>query len=229
MKRAFTTVELLITMGIMISFATVSAVSYHVVRNKFVSEDVVRRSVSLVESARAYCEVRSVPTAVIFSNITTLDGDGVTSERGYASLLVGAGRISRIEGGFLYDEFATEGPFAETKDFGKFEYGLGAAIYDMRNPAGARAIVGAKASGRIGGRKIESVSGTWKVGTLYGIERERIEFPEGYVSSEGAIVFSHNGYDGITSVGEARIYRRDGLGARTELAIVKDDTTEAAR
>ena len=108
MKKAFTLLELLVVIGIMGLLGTASIGGYRAMRRGMEDKGVMQNVNSFIRAAYQRAQVDRQPTAVFFWN-ETLRGSTVDDNEiviGKAVAVRRAGRLSRVQGAFLYDEFA---------------------------------------------------------------------------------------------------------------------------
>lgn len=109
-KRAFTLVELLVVVGIMATLATVSIGSYFAVVRGMSDRGALAAATSVISLALERARIDMQPTVVYFYNELVQNKD---STKGTDLLVAGvavavrrAGRISRVNGDLIHDEFA---------------------------------------------------------------------------------------------------------------------------
>lgn len=108
-KRAFTLVELLVVVGIMATLATVSIGSYFAVVRGMADRGALAAATSVISLALERARIDMQPTVVYFYNELVQSKD--TSKgtdlvaAGVAVAVRRAGRISRVNGNLLNDEF----------------------------------------------------------------------------------------------------------------------------
>jgi len=109
-KRAFTLVELLVVMGIIAMMATMSVGSYFAVERGMTDRGAVAAATSVISLAHERACIDLSPTVVYFYNERIRDANkdaGIDAV--YAGVAVAvrrAGRISRVNGNRLNDEYA---------------------------------------------------------------------------------------------------------------------------
>ena len=109
-KRAFTLVELLVVVGIMATLATMSIGSYFAIARGMADRGALAAATSVISLAQERSRIDLVPTVVYFYNElvqskNTRKGKEQISA-GVAIAVRRSGRISRITGDLLCDEFA---------------------------------------------------------------------------------------------------------------------------
>ena len=109
-KRAFTLVELLVVMGIIAVMATMSVGSYFAVVRGMTDRGAVAAATSVISLAHERACIDLSPTVVYFYNERVRDANKDTGiDAVYAGVAVAvrrAGRISRVNGDRLNDEYA---------------------------------------------------------------------------------------------------------------------------
>lgn len=109
-KRAFTLVELLVVAGIMAAMATVSIGSYFAVVRGMADRGAIGAATSVISLAQERSRIDMTPTVVYFYNelVQKADSSKATDlvAAGVAVAVRRAGRISRVNGDLLDDEFA---------------------------------------------------------------------------------------------------------------------------
>ncbi|MBE6395780.1 MAG: type II secretion system protein [Lentisphaerae bacterium] len=109
-KKAFTLVELLVVVGIMATMATMSIGGYFAIARGMADRGAISTATSLISLAQERSRIDLVPTAVYFYNevIQTEDRNKGTEfvAAGVAIAVRCSGRISRVTGDLLGDEFA---------------------------------------------------------------------------------------------------------------------------
>ena len=109
-KRAFTLVELLVVMGIMAAMATVSIGSYFAVVRGMADRGALAAATSVIAMAQERARIDLAPTVVYFYNeVVQNKNENAGAELVVAGVAVAvrrAGRLTRVNGNFLGDEFA---------------------------------------------------------------------------------------------------------------------------
>ena len=109
-KRAFTLVELLVVVGIMAALATLSIGSYFAVVRGMADRGALAAATSVISLAQERARIDLVPTVVYFYNeLVQRKDDKKGTELVVAGVAVAvrrAGRITRVNGDLLGDEFA---------------------------------------------------------------------------------------------------------------------------
>ena len=109
-KRAFTLVELLVVVGIMAALATMSIGSYFAVVRGMADRGALAAATSVISLAQERARIDLVPTVVYFYNELVQRKDDTKGTdlvvAGVAVAVRRAGRITRVNGELLCDEFA---------------------------------------------------------------------------------------------------------------------------
>ena len=109
-KRAFTLVELLVVVGIMAALATMSIGSYFAVVRGMADRGALAAATSVISLAQERARIDLVPTVVYFYNELVQRKDEKKGTdlvvAGVAVAVRRAGRITRVNGDLLGDEFA---------------------------------------------------------------------------------------------------------------------------
>ncbi len=109
MKRAFTLIELLVVISIMALMGTVAVGGYRAMRRGMEERGTMENVNAFIRTAYQRAQVDRQPTAVFFWNetLTTEDGSNNTLRVvGKAVAVRRHGRITKVEGNHLHDEFA---------------------------------------------------------------------------------------------------------------------------
>lgn len=108
MKKAFTLVELLVVVGIMGLLGTVSVGGYRAMQRGMADKGVMENVNSFVRAAYQRAQIDRQPTAIYFWNETVREATEYETEIvvGKAVAIRRYGRISQVQGQYLYDEFA---------------------------------------------------------------------------------------------------------------------------
>lgn len=111
MKKGFTLVELLVTVGIMGMLSTVAVSGYFAASRGMADRGALTDVRSLIRVAQQRATADHMPTAVIFYNMKVKNGgdDSADLIQSRAVALRMAGRFSRVADGHLFDEFADLG------------------------------------------------------------------------------------------------------------------------
>ena len=109
-KRAFTLVELLVVVGIMASLATMSIGSYFAIARGMADRGALGAATSVISLAQERARIDLVPTVVYFYNEIVQEKNqskGLEQiSAGVAIAVRRSGRITRVTGDLLGDEFA---------------------------------------------------------------------------------------------------------------------------
>ena len=109
-KRAFTLVELLVVVGIMAAMATMSIGSYFAVVRGMADRGALAAATSVISLAQERARIDLAPTVVYFYNELVQNKDDSKGTElvvaGVAIAVRRAGRLTRVTGNYLGDEFA---------------------------------------------------------------------------------------------------------------------------
>lgn len=109
-KKAFTLVELLVVVGIMATMATISIGGYFAIARGMSDRGALAAATSVISIAQERSRIDLVPTVVYFFNeVVQNRNDNEGKEfiaAGVAIAVRRAGRISRVNGNYLGDEFS---------------------------------------------------------------------------------------------------------------------------
>ena len=108
MRKAFTLVELLVVVGIMGLLGTLSVGGYRAMQRGMAERGVMQNVNYFVKAAYQRAQIDRQPTVIYFWNETLREATDYESEIvvGKAVAVRRNGRITKIDGQFLYDEFA---------------------------------------------------------------------------------------------------------------------------
>ena len=120
MKKAFTLVELLVVVGIMGLLGTVSVGGYRAMQRGMADKGVMENVNSFVRAAYQRAQIDRQPTAIYFWNETIREATEYETEIvvGKAVAIRRYGRVSQVQGKFIYDEFADLNLTYQTDDDG---------------------------------------------------------------------------------------------------------------
>ena len=212
--RAFTLVELLVTMGLMAMLATIAIVGYYGAVRGMTERGAKQDVASLVRLAQQRALVDEVPTAVFLMNQKLRDDNLDTGEAerivGLAVAVRMAGRISMIKNDVLIDEYSDwRNSFPETgtssargtrmRLYRLVDVGSGSSqdssCYSVvddhvtRVELDAEELLMASISTNnlsvYGFKKRSGGSAAWKVGDPYGFEIATVQLPAGYIFEGG--------------------------------------------
>ena len=212
--RAFTLVELLVTMGLMAMLATIAIVGYYGAVRGMTERGAKQDVASLVRLAQQRALVDEVPTAVFLMNQKLRDDNLDTGEAerivGLAVAVRMAGRISMIKNDVLIDEYSDwRNSFPETgtssargtrmRLYRLVDVGSGSSqdsscysvVDDHVTPVelDAEELLMASISTNnlvvYGFKKRSGGSAAWKVGDPYGFEIATVQLPAGYIFEGG--------------------------------------------
>lgn len=214
MKRSgFTLIELLVVIGIMGLLGTVSVGAYRAISRGMEERAALQNATQFIHAAYERALIDRRPTAIFFWNETlreeTQDQNAVVV--GHAVAVRQTGRISRVEGKYLYDEFADLNyTYGESGSTGGNTRGGGMYLYQLKNinEGVKRSQVyetvhrgditeffllddetGTMPNPTDGGRltmfAFERMSGadntSWSVGDAYGFEFQSLTLPKNYI------------------------------------------------
>ncbi len=212
--RAFTLVELLVTMGLMAMLATIAIAGYYGAVRGMTERGAKQDVASLVRLAQQRALVDEVPTAVFLMNQKLRDDNLDTGEAerivGLAVAVRMAGRISMIKNDVLIDEYSDwRNSFPETgtssargtrmRLYRLVDVGSGSSqdsscysvVDDHVTPVelDAEELLMASISTNnlvvYGFKKRSGGSAAWKVGDPYGFEIATVQLPAGYIFEGG--------------------------------------------
>ena len=108
MRKAFTLVELLVVIGIMGLLGTVSVGGYRAMQRGMAERGVMDNVNHFIHAAYQRAQIDRQPTAVYFWNETLRKADDFNAEIvvGRAVAIRRAGRVTRVDGQLIWDEFA---------------------------------------------------------------------------------------------------------------------------
>lgn len=210
MKRGFTLVELMVVIGIMAIMGSLSVAGYRQMKRGMEERSVVQNVNEFINGAIQRAQIDRQSVAVYFWNETLQGSTGDSFEVvvGKAVAVRRAGRISKVSGSYLYDEFGDlefrseqhneddDSPSSSASssaqgslinlykmsDSGKIEKSV---IYEttVANPVTLDLIQGESVTfDRYAFELTESSGGaTWNVGDAYGFEFADITLPHGYI------------------------------------------------
>ena len=224
-KRAFTLVELLVVVGIMAAMATMSIGSYFAVVRGMADRGALAAATSVISLAQERARIDLAPTVVYFYNELVQNKDDSKGTElvvaGVAIAVRRAGRLTRVTGNYLGDEFAdldityglAEGSLrGDTFRLYKFDFsGMRySSVYSevTEDPIDNESYL----VERPGNRGFRKASGdnedpneiisyafvqkdgnaTWQVGDAYGYEFARIRLPDNYIFGSSSDVPSQS-------------------------------------
>jgi prepilin-type N-terminal cleavage/methylation domain-containing protein len=141
MKRAFTLIELLVVIGIMALMGTAAVGGYRAMQRGMADRGAMENVNAFIRAAYQRAQVDRLPTAVYFWNetLTTEDGSNNTLRVvGKAVAIRRHGRITQVDGNYLYDEFADlNQTYASEEDSGSSGGSANNSmyLYPMDNPS----------------------------------------------------------------------------------------------
>ncbi len=208
--RGFTLVELLVVIGIMGLLGTISVGAYRAINRGMEERSAVQVASQFIHAVYERALIERRPTAIYFYN-ETLRGNDTEREVvvGQAIAVRMTGRISRVQGDTLYDEFSdlsnsydtmAEGAESNKKERGMRLYRLsqnelkysriselvkksGDAEYSLLNVSeqGLGAADDHFIPEQYGFVCLDGSAGEWKGGDQYGMEFQRLTLPKGYI------------------------------------------------
>ena len=106
-RRAFTLIELLVVIAIMGMMGALSVGGYRAMRRGMEEKGVMRNVNHFIRAAYQRAQIDRLPVAVYFWNETLTDENtsGILNVSGRAIAVRRAGRISKVSGNYLCDEF----------------------------------------------------------------------------------------------------------------------------
>ena len=107
MRRAFTLIELLLVIGIMVLLGTASVAGYRQMQRGMEERGAIQNVNQFIRSAYQRAQIDRVPVQVYFWNETLREESDTDTliVVGRAVAVRRAGRLSRVQGDILYDEF----------------------------------------------------------------------------------------------------------------------------
>lgn len=208
MKRpAFTLLELLLVVAIMGFMGTVTVNGYRAMRRGMEERGAIQNANQFIRAAYQRAQIDRQPVAVYYWNemLRQEENDAPAIVVGRAVAVRRAGRFSRVDGKFLYDEFgdlivddgvdtADEGTVSSSgSGSGVFVYRMNGDETKPRRSTVYEVPVGKTLSIQIPSRttterlegcyayEIKSSDFTWNPGDAYGFEFEAIQLPHGYL------------------------------------------------
>ena len=221
MSRAFTLLELMVVVGIMAFLGIASASSYNALRQGMAERSAVDAASAVLRAAKERALVDRVPTVVFCWNRCFREAD--SSPGGADAIVAGemvavrrSGRITRVVGNLLFDEFGDlERSYDTYDDPGKLGNRKGFRLWYISENGGGSMRYSTVSDGVFDGsvdgwsfmpladgtgssptniriracaflRKSDQGGPNWTVGTAYGLEFQRLRLPDGFVFGSGS-------------------------------------------
>ena len=212
MKKAFTLIELLVVIAIMGMMGAVSVGGYRAMRRGMEERSVMQNANQFIRTAYQRAQIDRMPVAVYFWNETLNDASGASDIPvvvGRAVAVRQSGRISKVQGSSLYDEFGDlkysrlvldEDDDDEEESSSASSSSGGIYLYPMARDSSSsvrRSVVAPMTTRQVsneplilgGTAKIESYAYDvidaggvqWKAGDAYGFEFADLTLPRGYL------------------------------------------------
>ena len=201
MRRAFTLMELMVVVGIMTFLGLAATNGYNALQKGIAERGAVDAASALLKAAKERALVDRVPTAVFCYNRMLRDASGEENGVivGEAVAIRRAGRITKVSGNYLYDEFGDlERSYDTTTRQSELAERKGMRLWRFDDhdvpgvsfmPWGDQLNGGGMMSSNIQLRVCAFYDlGTssykppaWQVGNGYGFEFQRLRLPDGFV------------------------------------------------
>ena len=216
MRSAFTLMELMVVVGIMAFLGLASANGYNALKRGMADRAAVDAMSSLLLAAKERALVDRVPTAVFCWNrcVRAATADDNALVVGEAVAIRRAGRITRIDGNLLYDEFGDIDKAYDVDDESRLSSRRGFRLWQMDDVSMSSMKYSIVSDG-VAEKTLQGVSflpladgetanissntdivacafynkgsgrgsPSWKVGTGYGLEFQKLRLPDGFVFS----------------------------------------------
>ena len=211
MKRAFTLIELLVVIAIMAMLGTMSVGGYRAMQRGMEDRGAMQNINQFIRSAYQRAQIDRTPVAVYFWNETSAEetDDDIMVVHGHALAVRRSGRLTKVQGNYLYDEFGDlsysrllidEDAGTESADAGSTSSGNGTYLYRLNGDEGSRmsrSVISQTTKKQtltepllLGGQGqfdmyayvlIDKNGVTWETGDAYGFEFASIDLPNGYI------------------------------------------------
>ena len=211
MKRGFTLVELMVVLGIMTMMGALTVAGYRQMKRGMEERSVMENVNKFIRTAYQRAQIDRQPVSIYFWNETLKKRSDENYEIvvGKAVAVRRSGRLSKVRGDYLYDEFGDlefkDPKFYQTEEgsgsINSSDEALGVNLYKMsgnsKNAENSKSIInesseldittetlmlGGSAEIRQYAFKIKDSKGvSWKTGDAYGFEFDNLTLPEGYL------------------------------------------------
>lgn len=213
MRRAFTLIELLVVIAIMAMLGTMSVGGYRAMQQGMEDRGAMQNINQFIRSAYQRAQIDRTPVAIYFWNETSSEEteDDIQIVHGHALAVRRSGRLTKVQGSYLYDEFGDlsysrllldedDESGVESADSGSTKAGNGTYLYRLQGDEGtrmSRSIISQTTKKQtltepllLGGQGqfdmyayvlIDKNGVNWEAGDAYGFEFASIDLPNGYI------------------------------------------------
>lgn len=209
MKRGFTLMELLVVIGIMGMMGAITVSGYRQMKRGMEERSVMQNANQFIRSAYQRAQIDRQPVAVFFWNETLQEKTPTTTEIvvGRAVAVRRAGRLTKVTGSYLCDEFGdlkfnskVLDEDEENSSLPTTSDGAGVNFYQLNGNEGNNAnksvvyettridttreelLLGGTVDIECYAYELKDPGGlTWRVGDAYGFEFAEITLPHGYI------------------------------------------------
>lgn len=209
MRRGFTLMELLVVIGIMGMMGAITVSGYRQMKRGMEERSVMQNANQFIRSAYQRAQIDRQPVAVFFWNETLREKSSETTEIvvGKAVAVRRAGRLTKVTGNYLCDEFGdlkfnskVLDEDEEGSSLPSTSDGAGVNFYQLNGNEGNNAaksvvyettrldtttevlLLGGTADIECYAYELKDSGGlTWRVGDAYGFEFSEITLPHGYI------------------------------------------------